>query len=1028
MPLPRRLAALALPIAMLVAAPRGPSAAEPASLPPIGGWDGKTASAALDGPYEDPVQNPPPFGIVSYFNHPWRGYMDTWPASQWTDFVGASFTLNDHARLRPVTKLLTECGVRFTRVEIGWGSLGWDDDLPAGTKDHWRKSFAIFKEHGVRPVMLLNAHHGMPCPHKDIPVEIVAPGKKGDRTIRLKAGTTLRTGFTGLVGVGDYKAMCPIVTTLDPDGTAHLSKPLPADVKAGATRLIELKYLPFQGVKLKDGTPVPEALESVEGWKRYALAIGRFARECLGTEQDAGFDIEVWNELTFGSDFLDINHYFEPKREYAEPFVYRKTRAWTPALRPDARLAFEDKGWHALLPVTVDLVNDPANGFKGVKVVSGFSNQWPWNSGASRWDGQAGISRHYYTGSTGADFSPETPVTTTKAHATVNALGALDGTRPPDAKEWWQILPGTNLIPRFRASLPEWCHFGWKTECISRDIVPDSRRANAAGFMGRYGRYTTNGELAKCLFWQTEVNFDRRWFIDRVIKETGAKEDDPRLVALNDHTNSKHILRQYAIHGHKGLDRIWLFSADFNDYEIGLLPKHFYTALDAAKGELTDEVRARVPKGWWGVRWLSRLMREGQPLPATRALRVDALVEHKPRLVFAGEGTRERPHKWNRDVFAVLPYQLTPARYAVAYYVVFPDAFHAWDPSKGPLDPARYDMPEQEFDVTLGNVRGTGAKAVARDLLADRDVPVTVVDATPTTLTVRVRATDCPRVLVIDEARPGPVILEPRAAAAWKGEVAVTWKTNVPPQKARVTFGRDWEFRGATAVDVAPAGTAFSVKLPVGPLDMAAVRIRVEADGLACEWPRWDEDVAGQVVMPDAKPRPADQPPAGLPDPLARASGPASPLEAPKGADLPVELANPARGAALRLPRGAAPSGPADDRTVLLAAGGKAVELRVRYLPGAAARAADHLPVTSTIDPVTARAVTLPGGAAAVLLDYTLDPVARPGATNLRQRFLAVKAGAKQADLLLVGAVGTPEAMTALEPLVTAVFAGVTLK
>ncbi len=663
-----------------------------------------------------------------------------------------------------------------------------------------------------------------------------------------------------------------------------------------------------------------------------------------------------------------------------------------------------------------------------MKVVSGFANQWPWNSGASRWDGQAGISRHYYTGSTGADFSPETPVTTTKAHATVDALGALDGTRPPDAKEWWQIVPGSNFIPRFRASLPEWCHFGWKTECISRDIVPDSRRANAAGFMGRYGRYTTNGELAKCLFWQTEVNFDRRWFIDRVMKETGAKEDDPRLVALNDHTNSKHILRQYLFHNHKGLDRIWLFSADFNDYEIGLLPKHFYTALDAAKGELTDEVRAHVPKGWWGVRWVSRLMRDGQPLPAPRALRVDALVEQKPRLVFAGEGTPARPHKWNRDVFAVLPYQLTPSRYAVAYYVVFPDAFHAWDPAKGPLDPARYDMPEQEFDVTLGNLRGTGAKAVARDLLADRDLPVRVVDAKAASLTLRVRATDCPRVLVIDEARPGPAILAPRAAATAKGEVAVTWKTNVPVQKARVTFGRDWEFRGATAVDVAPAGTDFAVTLPVGALDMAAVRIRVEADGLACEWPRWDEDVAGQVVMPDAKPRPADQPPAGLPDPLARASGPASPLEAPKGADLPIELANPARGFAVKLPKGAAPSGPPDDRTASLAAGGRAAELRVRYLPGAASRAADHLPVTSSIDTVTARAVTLPGGATAVLLDYTLDPVARPGATNHRQRFLAVKTGPKQADRLLMGAAGPADTMDAVDALLTAVFASVTVR
>ena len=994
-------------------------------MPKIGAWDGKTPAAKMDVPYEDPLQTPPPFGIVSYFNHPWRGYMDTWPASQWLDFPHASFWTNNLTHLRALAKLMAECGIRGTRVEIGWGSLQWNDDLSENDKKKFREMFAILKEHRIRPLMLLNAHHGMPCPHKDVHVEVTEAGKKGDRTLKLKAGTQVKAGYTGLVNQGDYLAMCPIFTQIDADGTAHLSKPLPQDVKAGRLHCIELKYQPFQGTKLKDGTPVPEAQETVEGWKRYALAIARLARECMGTDEDSGFDMEVWNELTFGSNFLDINRYYDPPRQYAEPYVYRKTRKWSPRLRPDAKLEFEDKGYHALLPVTVDLINDPANGFKNVKVVSGFANQWPWNSGASRWDGQAGLSRHYYTNSAGADFSPERPCTTKKEMATVNALGQLDGKKPPNAKEWHSIEPGSNFIPTFRASLSEWCHFGWKTECLSRDIWPDSRNSNAAGFMGKYGRYTTNGELTKCQFWQTEVNFDRQWMIEKLIKENGLKKDDPKLIPFNDHTNSKHILRQYLIHCHKGMDRIYLFAAVFDEWSIGLFPKHFYTALDAARGELTDEVRSHVPKGWWGVRWLTRLMKESEPLTATRALRVERIIEHKPRLAYAGKGTPEHPHKWNRDLLAIMPFQLSAMKYAIPYYVIFPNAFHVWDETKDPLDPARYDMPPQEFDIVFSNLRGKGARASCHDLLADREVPVSIVAGADDWLAVRVAATDSPRVLVVEEEQPGPIIREPKAIASGNDEVTVSWKTNIPVQKASVSFGRDWPYRNATTWTLEPQGTQFSLKIPVGSLDLVAVRIRVEANGLQCVWPRWDEDVAGQVVMPDAKPRPANQAPEGVPNPLSAAQSAPEDLASPAGIELPVEVAVIRHGFAYRLPKDTTQTGTDDDRTTVLSAGSQKVELRVRYLSGSANQAADLLPITSSIDTVTARAVKLPSGLAAKCVEYKFDPLARPGATNLRQMYLVVTLGPKNEHLLLLSAAGMPEAMQALDKTIQAIFASV---
>src|SRR4051812_21312766 len=65
------------------------------TAPKQGGWDGKTASAKLEGPYEDPYQTPPNFGAITYFSQPWRGYMDTWPATVWANSVGVSVTGDD---------------------------------------------------------------------------------------------------------------------------------------------------------------------------------------------------------------------------------------------------------------------------------------------------------------------------------------------------------------------------------------------------------------------------------------------------------------------------------------------------------------------------------------------------------------------------------------------------------------------------------------------------------------------------------------------------------------------------------------------------------------------------------------------------------------------------------------------------------------------------------------------------------------------------------------------------------------------
>jgi hypothetical protein len=52
----------------------------------------------------------------------------------------------------------------------------------------------------------------------------------------------------------------------------------------------------------------PEFAETAAGWVRYALRACQLAR-AAGIE---AFDVEIWNELSFGSNFTAINHYYKP--------------------------------------------------------------------------------------------------------------------------------------------------------------------------------------------------------------------------------------------------------------------------------------------------------------------------------------------------------------------------------------------------------------------------------------------------------------------------------------------------------------------------------------------------------------------------------------------------------------------------------------------------------------------------------------------------------------------------------------------
>jgi hypothetical protein len=258
--------------------PAGPSAALAEEAPPavnpavqaaldqIGTWDGTTAAAALAGPYEDPLQLQIPFGRRSYYLTPWRGYMDTWPASKLLDCLGTNFNVHDPKELEPTAQVLAEAGLRSARVEIGWGSFRYEDPSQLNDPKNLTRKLQVLKKFGLRPLILLNANSGWPCPIRGIRAKLMKDADAGAREILVDKTGEVQPGLTGLRGQ-DYQVAYPLIVKTEKEtGRCELSAPLKKALKAGPLDLFILKYAPLAGTVFEDGTPNPAAKETFDGW------------------------------------------------------------------------------------------------------------------------------------------------------------------------------------------------------------------------------------------------------------------------------------------------------------------------------------------------------------------------------------------------------------------------------------------------------------------------------------------------------------------------------------------------------------------------------------------------------------------------------------------------------------------------------------------------------------------------------------------------------------------------------------------
>jgi hypothetical protein len=239
---------------------------------------------------------------LSFYKQPWRGYLETVPARQLLSGIGINYALPDGSNHEPVLRVLAESGIKNIRVELGWSQVPWEEDrLVDG--DKYAAIFAACKQHGITPLILLNAHHGIPGPNHFYQRRVLSGGQTGSRSVVLDSLANLVPGRSGFSNLGQYKMCDPLITAVDPgSGTVNLSRPLPVALATGSNVTIHtLKYLPLHPVSH------PQFTETMSGWQRYVeLALQPLADAAIDQ-----FDVEIWNELAFGSDFLSINDYYE---------------------------------------------------------------------------------------------------------------------------------------------------------------------------------------------------------------------------------------------------------------------------------------------------------------------------------------------------------------------------------------------------------------------------------------------------------------------------------------------------------------------------------------------------------------------------------------------------------------------------------------------------------------------------------------------------------------------------------------------
>jgi hypothetical protein len=691
-------------------------------------------------PYVDTAQANIPMYQYSYYLQPWKSYMDTMPGSQLLNGVGINFNVNSKYA-QATAQTLAQCGFKEARMEIGWGNYQYNNPTQMGATQlaNITASLHAMKNNGLRPLIVLDCNSSAPCPSTNFATTVVTAAKAGATTIQFTNVSGIIPQYTGFIGQA-YQTAFPLITSINSaTGVCTLSAPLKIAVPAGSVNLTVLKFHPLS----TGGGTNAYSKETMQGWTAYVRQTCAFLQGIFGN----AFDLEIWNELTSASQFLDDNNYYSPAQQSTGTLSYSSN-------------GFTRKGIEVLEPIAVDIASAQ---YPGVRVIDGFSNQRPYDAGSTMWPREHGFSRHFYTALDTTDpfngwkgvSNSSTPIANLAKVAPINALGQYDGL-PSSPNSPHSVTPGSYFIPTFTMSNPEAMCMDTNYLYLTRDLQPFPSLFSSLDLNGNYTAYHWRGSKNlvgdTAQVWESETNCSRLSWMTSIRTQSGVPWTDQDLIDLNHYIGAKSLLRLFTFHAHKGLEMACIFAARQNEFDLSVIPEAFFSSLDSTGDAYSSDAWNQQGEQLQAVGRLTGLFSEfTNPTPFTvQPLTVTGISEISPQIEFSGDGTPAHPDRYNIDDFGVFPFQLNQNTYAVGFYVVTRNIVQNWGVVSDILDVSNYRMPDEGFEVTLSGVaNGLSAQISCYDPLTDSYPAVTVLARSQNSIKVRVLSSDYPRFLLV---------------------------------------------------------------------------------------------------------------------------------------------------------------------------------------------------------------------------------------------------------------------------------------
>ena len=137
------------------------------------------------------------------------------------------------------------------------------------------------------------------------------------------------------------------------------------------------------------------------------------------------------------------------------------------------------------------------------------------------------------------------------------------------------------------------------------------------------------------------------------------------------------------------------------------------------------------------------------PLQRTRPLSLLAVSDKHGHFQFRGDGSKEHPTLYDRDVTAFFPFQVRPGRWVAAAYVMTRNLAKLYRPNA--TGTSRYDLPAARFRLTIGGLKAGPVEAQATDPLTGESVPVKVLSRSGGRVVLELRLTDSPRLVSLEQ-------------------------------------------------------------------------------------------------------------------------------------------------------------------------------------------------------------------------------------------------------------------------------------